>query len=473
MKFSPYIALLFSIFTFISCSTDSNDPIPSEVTITTSDFAVTMDENPENGQVIGTVTGSTNEGSVTFSITEQTPSGAFSIDAASGELSVANENLFSFETNPIIAGIVKVANGAIFENASVTITLNDLNVEEVYEGDVILRSQQEVNDFGVNRYTKITGSLVIGDPEEGATTDIVDLSPLQSLRRINESFQIINNPILISTAGLNIDHIGIQLEISYNSSLEKVEGLNNLTSLSDLHLYHNYALSDLSGFSQLTRIDHTLSIFYCSLMANLDWLSNLTTIGSELRISSCHALTNVDGLNNLRNFSGQNPEIKFLTNARLENLNGLQNLNTTLLNLNLSDNSSLLNIEGLENIDVTNYIIIFNNRDLENLRGLETVTTLLGFLSIKQNNSLSDLQGLNNLYRSGDIQIWENNSLLRLEGLSNLSDISKIDIRSNTQLSDFCALQDLFSIAPQSNYLAAYNAYNPTKQDIIDGNCSI
>ena len=82
-----------------------------------------MDENQENGQIIRTVSGSTNEGNVTFSITEQTPSDAFSIDATSGELKVADAMLFNFETNPVITGNVKVANGAVSQNASVTITL--------------------------------------------------------------------------------------------------------------------------------------------------------------------------------------------------------------------------------------------------------------------------------------------------------------------------------------------------------------
>ncbi len=128
--FRIIVAAIF--FTFISCSKDSNDPDPFETTVTTSDFSKTIDENPTNGQVIGTVSGTTNEGSVTFSITEQTPSGAFSIDATSGELKVADEMLFDFETNPTITGNVKVTNGTVYKNASVVITLNDLVEDNIY-----------------------------------------------------------------------------------------------------------------------------------------------------------------------------------------------------------------------------------------------------------------------------------------------------------------------------------------------------
>ncbi|MCB0455675.1 MAG: cadherin repeat domain-containing protein, partial [Aequorivita sp.] len=86
----------FAIILLKACSKDSDAPNPFEITVTTSDFSKTMDENPSNGQLIGIVSGSTNEGSVTFSITEQNPAGAFSIDPASGELKVANATLFDF-----------------------------------------------------------------------------------------------------------------------------------------------------------------------------------------------------------------------------------------------------------------------------------------------------------------------------------------------------------------------------------------
>ena len=195
MRFSPnfrlLILFLFSVFTFISCSKDSNDdPDPFETTVTTSDFSITMDENPNDGYVIGTVSGTTNQGSVTFSIIEQTPANAFTIDAASGELKVLNKILFDFETNPTITGTIKVANGLAVKNALVTITLNDLVEENIYDGDVILRTQQEVDDFGTNNYTQINGFLIIGKLENEGYSDITDLNPLHSLKHIENYFYI-------------------------------------------------------------------------------------------------------------------------------------------------------------------------------------------------------------------------------------------------------------------------------------------
>ncbi len=475
MRFLPRHRLAFflilSIFTFISCSKDSDESDSTQINVTTQDFTIIMDEDPTNGQVIGTVFGSTNQGSVTFSITVQTPTGAFSIDASSGELKVADKTLFDFKTNPTITGTVKVANGTVFENAAVTITLNEVIEDNIFEGDAILLSQQEVDDFGANNYTKVTGSLMIG--EENSITDISTLVPLQTLRTINRDLLIINNPNLTTTEGLNVHSIDGRLGIAINSSLEKLDGFNNLTSVFDLILSNNNALWDLSGLSQLVAINDKLEIFSCPMIPNLNWLSNLTTIGNSLYIRYCTSMTDIDGLSNLKNITGQYRFFLLSHNTALKNLNGLRNLNTTIFRLELGYNLSLLNIEGLENINVTNTLSIHDNPILTTLTGVESITKLSDELFINDNNSLIDIEGLNNIVMAKEIHLYRNGSLSSLEGLNNLSSNWKTDIQGNNQLTDFCALRNLFLTAPPTVYYAAYNAYNPTKQDIIDGNCRL
>ena len=132
------ILFLISTLIFVSCSKESDDPNPTEITVFTSDFSRIMDENPTNGQVIGNVQGRTNQGTVIFSITEQNPAGAFSINSASGELKVADASIFDFETNPTISGTVNIANGAVSKNALVTISLNDLNGKDlIHNGEKV------------------------------------------------------------------------------------------------------------------------------------------------------------------------------------------------------------------------------------------------------------------------------------------------------------------------------------------------
>ncbi|WP_165869253.1 hypothetical protein [Maribacter algicola] len=113
-----YLALVLLIA--VGCNKD--DDQPSSVNL--QNLEVSMDENPSNGETVGTI--QTTEGAaINFSISSQSPSGALSIDSASGELTVANASLFDFETNPTITAIVTADNAE--NSVTVTITLNNTN----------------------------------------------------------------------------------------------------------------------------------------------------------------------------------------------------------------------------------------------------------------------------------------------------------------------------------------------------------
>ncbi|MBN2867351.1 MAG: cadherin repeat domain-containing protein [Flavobacteriaceae bacterium] len=90
------------------------------------DFSVTIDENPSNGVILGTVQ-ATGDGTLSYSITSQTPAGALAIDANTGELTVADTNLFDYETNPTLTATIAVDNSGNTQNLTATINLNDLN----------------------------------------------------------------------------------------------------------------------------------------------------------------------------------------------------------------------------------------------------------------------------------------------------------------------------------------------------------
>jgi hypothetical protein len=113
---------------------DAANPVTVTVTltdaleITAQDFTVAVDENPTDGQVLGTVQ-ATGNGTFDFSITSQTPMGAMAIDATTGELTVIDPNLFDFETNPVITAEISVTDGV--ETTAVTATINLIDVDEV------------------------------------------------------------------------------------------------------------------------------------------------------------------------------------------------------------------------------------------------------------------------------------------------------------------------------------------------------
>jgi hypothetical protein len=113
------IALLFTIF---SCSSDDSGSTNNQITL--QNLEVSTNENPTVGQTIGTVL-ATGNGTLSFSITSQTPSGALNINSATGELTVADAALFDYEANSSITATVS-ATGAS-NSATVMVNLNNKN----------------------------------------------------------------------------------------------------------------------------------------------------------------------------------------------------------------------------------------------------------------------------------------------------------------------------------------------------------
>ncbi len=160
MKFPKALLSTALLLTLVfSCKT-GEDPI----TVTTSNFAVTIDENPTAGQSLGMVSGTTSSGSVTFTLTAQTPAGAFAISASSGDLTVANASLFDFEANPTLTATVTVANGSVSQTATVTVTLNNVpdavnamdetvSIDENPTAQDIVTTVSATNDAGTLTYT--------------------------------------------------------------------------------------------------------------------------------------------------------------------------------------------------------------------------------------------------------------------------------------------------------------------------------
>lgn len=115
--FKSNILILLTIVLHISCSSDDGT-----VVVNLQNLTVSVDENPANGDTVGTV--QSDAPTTNFSITSQTPTGALGIDATTGELTVADASIFDFETNPVITANVTADNAA--NPAIITIDLNDL-----------------------------------------------------------------------------------------------------------------------------------------------------------------------------------------------------------------------------------------------------------------------------------------------------------------------------------------------------------
>ena len=500
-----YSIIIFLIIGLNSCSSDS-EPTVTPITVTTADFTVSIDENPINGQVIGTVTGSTNQGSVTFSITEQTPSGAFAIDSGTGELTVINETLFAFEDNPTITGVVKVANGSVFENSNITIGVNDIYEANIFVGEVNLKTQEEVDAFGANNYTEITESLYVGDwgIQDPGNLSVIDLTPLSSLISIGENLAVGHNDALVTLAGLdNINSINGFLRIIDNDVLNDITALINIQNeVEELYIVYNNNLQTIDGLNNIVSVSTNLLIQANDSLENVDGLNNLTTVGEQFSITANYSLLNLDGFSHLTSV-GANSESAFMVanNFSLTNIDGLNNLTTLPNGFDINDCPSLTNLDGFSNVTNCNGINISDCPALTNINGLNNITSTIFGLHIENNDLLVNLDPLINISPSvvsnlsilkndslinidvlesitsvtEQLFIWQNSSLVNLDGLYNINYVGyDLYVTLNSTLSDLCGLQTLLNNnGLEGNYNVGGNAYNPSQQDIIDGNCSL
>lgn len=135
----------------VSVTVNLNDVL--EITI--QDFTVTVDENPNDGQVLGNIQANGN-GTLSYSITAQSPMGAMAINTGTGELTVLDPNLFDFETNPVITADISVTDGTESISATATINLND--VDEVSATNTNLTIDENPSNGDVIGVLQASGS---------------------------------------------------------------------------------------------------------------------------------------------------------------------------------------------------------------------------------------------------------------------------------------------------------------------------
>lgn len=443
----PYYALFHSLLIlFVSCSKDESPKEPEQITVETENVTFTIDENPFENQLIGTIPGSTNSGSLEFSMVEQSPTGAIIVDLGTGQLHVKNVSLFDYELYTSITGKVKVKNGTVSKTSTFQINIKDI-VEGLFEGNAELNSQEELEEFGAHGYIEITGKLVITELDINGSP-ITDLSSLGTIEKIGGLINIVKCQDLISLKGLNNLKNVEGVYISVNDNLEDISALQQLEHSNALDISHNPKLVSINAFSNITSMEGKLKIASNDFLVDLVGLQNLTTIG-ELQISYNDNLESVQQLSALTTVNG-NFDMYHL--PKLVNLDGLGNLQSIMGHINISNIDNLMDINGLQNLN-----------------------TLKGNLAIQGNETLDNIDALSKLTTVENIQIDNCDALQNLNGLSNLTAMSGyyIYISGNLTLNDFCGLSSLidedFSI---DSYIVKDNLYNPTIEDMINNNCS-
>jgi hypothetical protein len=109
---------------------------------------------------------------------------------------------------------------------------------------------------------------------------------------------------------------------------------------------------------------------------------------------------------------------------------------------------------------------------------LGNLKTIGGGLYINGGNSLLNIGGLNKLQTVGrGISVSYIPNLTNLDGLDNLQSVSgDFTILLNVNLEDLCGIKNLLTHnegGVDGEVFIVNNAYNPTVEDIINGDCSL
>ena len=163
-----------------------NEPTPPvEVTITASDFSTTLEENPTASAVIGSVQASVSNGSLSYAWVSQSVEGAMTINASTGEISVSTPNVFDFESNTVITGVVQITSGNVVEEITVTINITDVNEEvtslTLWDGPVLSFTKSNGADpNNESNQDRITDHVWITRANDGQIFNIVSESTANS-----------------------------------------------------------------------------------------------------------------------------------------------------------------------------------------------------------------------------------------------------------------------------------------------------
>lgn len=189
--------LFLSTLTFlalISCSTDSNDDVTDPTTNPTNNsIARSIAEYPGSGTLLSSLS-SNLDGDVSFSLLEESVSGAFALTSAG--LTVADWQVYDFETRTQITGTILATNGTETQDISVTIDIDNVDdiwaflndsrsaYENATPGQWVPISESEYNDLA--NYLADTFKSGATDSDLYSTTSISSSAGNITLSNVND-----------------------------------------------------------------------------------------------------------------------------------------------------------------------------------------------------------------------------------------------------------------------------------------------
>ena len=280
------------------------------------------------------------------------------------------------------------------------------------------KTQNQIDSFPLlYPNLKEVGYLVIGSIDT-TLSDIHDLSPLSSIKKVWADLYVRNNPHLKTLYGLhNIDSVFtiVHSEITNNDSLINLEGLESLKYVTDdFRIQGNNLLQSLHGLENLVTTEKFFIAYNASLQT-LDGLTNLEVVLEAFCVDGNH----LQALNlpKLRKVG----TLCIYDEDELESLSGLSSLDSIGFYplsciVDIHGNQLLKDLHGLENKKVRDGIGIYiqENFSLKNTEALLTwQVDSIRVLSVVKNASLPEV--ILPFQKAKTIGIQNNPSLQKIE----------------------------------------------------------
>ena len=350
-------------------------------------------------------------------------------------------------------------------------------------GNLTINTQADLNNFP-SSCTIWNGDLtIIGQ-------NITDLSPLSNLQQVTGDFQVRENNVLTSLAGLenltstgggcafihlealtsitalsNLQSVGGRLQVSATNVLQSLDGLQNVTSAVQLWISDNQSLSECCSVFDLINdggvVNNNIVIFlnpqFCEdeneILANCSSNQNVCpgdiTLSSQTEVDAWPGCTIVEGT--LR-----------IQGSDITDLSPLATLQKVRGALFFQNNTSLVSIAGMENVDSVEALLFIDNPLLEGIGELGGLTqTGIASIVILRNHSLQSIGVFNNFTSADNIEILENDGLQSITGFSNLQIVDgKIHILEHANLTEVSGFQNLVEITDQILFLGNLSLAN-------------
>ena len=398
------------------------------------------------------------------------------------------ESLINLEVKPNPTDDVRSAQVFIKDKNS---TLSDTvqitqAAKGTYTGDIIFETEQDLIDFQTAGYTKVIGNIIVQGNKirtlqkldnllteiDGNLTidcdNLTSLDGLYNLKKITGNFTT-RNIMITSYEGIGkLTEIGGDFELnakSYvSSSVHYPSSLNSLASFEGLE-----SLETIGGNFKVIAESSSSSLysssFSLSSLSSFKGLSGLKSIGGDFEVkakssSSLDALASFEGLENLQTIGGS-----FSCNKRIST-KSLSQLNSIGKNLEIR----LLFDEGLENL-----VRIggdFKPGSSSSFKTLNKLSSIGGnfYAILFEGTSFEGLESLTNI-GGGKLTIKNCSSLNNIDALKNIESLNDISITECSKLYDFCVLKNVVQNMSGTFYLNK-NGYNPTKYQLLNGECS-